>query len=95
MPAGTHFADFANVHNYVSSTNANLYEDNQAWNAADPIRNTWWDGLFGEYGHTWLKPGFRGYSNTDLQSLPRVYSRAGWDTSKNPGGQDIQGKVLE
>ena len=94
MPDGTQYADYANVHNYVSSTNANLYEDNQAWKAADPILNSWWDGLYAEYGHTWRRPGFLGYSDADLQTLPRVTTETGWDTSKDPGGQTVQGKVL-
>src|ERR1700761_8767848 len=46
MPDGTKYADYANVHNYVSSTNRNLYQDNQAWNAADPVKEGLWDGLY-------------------------------------------------
>ncbi|PMX02929.1 glycosyl hydrolase, partial [Pseudomonas sp. FW215-L1] len=48
LPAGTEFADYANVHNYVSANG--VLEDNQAWQAADPTLNSRWDGLFGEYG---------------------------------------------
>ena len=52
FPDGTRYADYANPHNYVSSTRK-MYIDNQAWHAADPTLNGPWDGLFGEYGSTW------------------------------------------
>jgi hypothetical protein len=39
FPDGTKYADYANPHNYVSSTRKNYYIDNQAWNAADPVLN--------------------------------------------------------
>ena len=45
LPDGTQYADYANPHNYVSSTRK-IYVDNQAWNAADPTLNGPWDGLF-------------------------------------------------
>jgi hypothetical protein len=47
FPDGTKYADYANVHNYVSGT-AGGYEDNQAWKAADPTLNSHWDGLYVE-----------------------------------------------
>jgi len=93
MPDGTQYADYANVHNYVSSTKRSLYTDNQAWQAADPTLDDAWDGLYGEYGHTW-RSGFKGYSAADLTTLPRVTTETGWDTRANPGGQPVQGKVL-
>ena len=52
FPDGTRYADYANPHNYVTSTR-NMYIDNQAWNAADPTLSGPWDGLLGEYGVTW------------------------------------------
>src|ERR1019366_1358008 len=95
MPDGTKYADYANPHNYVIG-NAGTYNDNQAWQAADPTLNGGvggWDGLYGEYGVTWAKQ-YRGYSNTDLQTLPRVTTETGWDSVNNPGGEHVQGVVL-
>jgi hypothetical protein len=92
FPDGTRFADYANPHNYVIG-NGGTYEDNQAWQAADPVLNARWDGLYGEYGRTWKK-GFRGYSNAQLQTLPRVTTETGWDSVENPGGEKTQGTAL-
>jgi hypothetical protein len=93
MPDGTQYGDYANPHNYVCSTQ-NVYEDNMAWNAADPTLNGIWDGLYVEYGHTWYGAGFAGYSNAELLTLPRVTTETGWDSVSNPGGETVQGKVL-
>jgi hypothetical protein len=95
MPDGTKYADYANPHNYVIG-NAGTYNDNQAWQAADPTLNGGvggWDGLYGEYGVTWAKQ-YKGYSNTELQTLPRVTTETGWDSVNNPGGEHVQGVVL-
>jgi hypothetical protein len=92
MPEGTKYADYANPHNYVIGT-CGKYVDNQAWQAADPILNTCWDALFGEYGRTWRK-GFPGYPNGQLQTVPRVTTETGWDSEANPGGEPVQGKIL-
>ena len=92
FPEGTKFADYANPHNYVSS-NRSTYGDNQAWNAADPILNGPWDGLYGEYGVTWRRH-FRGYSHEELRTLPRVTTETGWDSVSNMGGERTQGVVL-
>jgi hypothetical protein len=93
MPDGTTYADYANTHSYVSSTNPKLFVDNQAWSAADPLLDGAWDGLYAGYGRTWLK-GFPGYSADQLRALPRVTTETGWDSAANPGGQAVQGKVL-
>lgn len=92
MPDGTRFADYANVHNYVIG-NCHVYKDNQAWSAADPTLNSCWDGLYVEYGRTW-KRHYTGYSDTQLESLPRVTTETGWDSVSDPGGEAVQGKVL-
>jgi hypothetical protein len=92
LPAGTSFADYANLHNYVSGT-AKTIEDNQAWKAADPVLNAHWDGLYGEYGLTWNKH-FPGYSGEALETLPRVTSETGWDSVRDPGGERAQGTIL-
>lgn len=92
LPAGTRFADYANVHNYVCGT-VNRLGDNQAWNAADPTLNGSWDGLYGNYGITWHKR-FQGYTRPDLVTLPKVGTETGWDTQANEGGEYKQGAVL-
>lgn len=92
MPDGTRFADYANVHNYVIG-NHHRYVDNEAWLAADPELNSYWDGLYGEYGRTWRKR-YAGYSDAQLEYLPRVTTETGWDSVADPGGEPVQGKVL-
>jgi hypothetical protein len=92
FPEGTQYADYANPHNYVCSTQK-MYVDNQAWNAADPTLNGAWDGLFGEYGITW-RYHFKGYANDDLLALPRVTTETGWDSVSGIGGERTQGTVL-
>jgi hypothetical protein len=94
MPDGTRYADYANPHNYVCATNGVL-GDNQAWNAADPTLNSTWDGLYGEYGVTWSGK-FKGYSNAQLQTLPRVTTETGWETGTGTGylSEQQQGKII-
>ncbi|MGH7042197.1 MAG: hypothetical protein ACREFY_08700 [Acetobacteraceae bacterium] len=92
FPAGTRFADFANAHNYVSG-NGNSYGDNQAWNAADPVLNARWDGLYGNNGVTWHRH-YQGYTRQALPALPRVTTETGWDTGTDAGGAHTQGVVL-
>src|SRR4029077_12103517 len=91
LPDGTKFADYANVHNYVCGVRTG-YVDNQAWQAADPILNSSWDGLYKGYGRTWMRQ-FRGYSEEQLQELPRVTTETGWD-APSPSEERIQGTVL-
>ena len=92
FPAGTRFADFANVHNYVIG-NGGWYGDNQAWNAADPVLNARWDGLYGNNGVTWHRH-YQGYATRNLPALRRVTTETGWDTASDPGGEHVQGVVL-
>jgi hypothetical protein len=91
LPDGTQFADYANAHNYVSGVRIG-YVDNQAWQAADPTLHGDWDGLYGEYGRTW-KRHFRGYSDGQLETLPRVTTETGWDAA-SPEEERTQGIVL-
>jgi hypothetical protein len=96
LPDGTQFADYANVHNYVRGVSMG-YVDNQAWQAADPTLKGnglfgHWDGLYGEYGRTWNRH-FKGYSNAQLEALPRVTTETGWDAA-TPKEERIQGTVL-
>jgi hypothetical protein len=76
LPAGTRFADFANVHNYVYHPASRGLADNKTWNAADPSRACKVDGLYGNYGVTWAKH-FRGYPEAELLTLPRVTTETG------------------
>lgn len=92
VPAETHFADFLNVHNYVSGVHGG-YGDNQAWQAADPTLDGRWDGLWGNCGVTWLRH-FRGYDATALAAEPRVTTETGWDSVSDPGGEAAQAAVL-
>jgi hypothetical protein len=87
MPAGTKYADFANVHNYIYHPNASGLEDNKTWKASDPSSACKVDGLYGEYGRTWAKH-FAGYSEKDLLTLPRVTTETGC-TIESPVTEEI------
>jgi hypothetical protein len=76
MPDGTVYADFANVHNYIYHPSSPRPRDNQAWNAADPTAASKVDGLYGNFGVTWSR-GFRGYTQAQLDTLPRVTTETG------------------
>ncbi|MBE3123695.1 MAG: glycosyl hydrolase [Planctomycetes bacterium] len=82
MAAGTTYADYANVHNYIYHPNAALPADNKTWNAADPTSACKVDGLYGNYGRTWAKH-FPGYSEAELLKLPRVTTETGCLIDKN------------
>jgi len=84
--------DYANPHNYVIG-NCHVYVDNMARQAAAPRLNGCWDGTFGEYHLTWMKH-YDGPELDELRSLPRVTTETGWDSVSDPGGEDVQGKVL-
>lgn len=77
MPAGTVYADYANMHNYMYHPGwPGAPHDNQVWNAADPTRACRADGLYGNCGRTWRK-GFDGYGEEELEALPRVTTETG------------------
>lgn len=88
LPAGTTFADFANVHNYIYHPSSAALQDNKTWNAADPTSACKIDGLFGNHGVTWAKH-FRGYSETALMTLPKVTTETG-TTIGGPITEEIQ-----
>jgi len=91
MPDGTRYADFANVHNYICRKPAII--DNMAWENADPVFRGWPDGIYVEYGKTWRK-GFAGYSNAELEKLPRVTTETGWVTGGKKGlTEEQQGRL--
>lgn len=76
QPAGTQYADFANVHNYIYHPNSPGVVDNKTWNAADPGPDCKVDGLYCEYGRTWAKH-YPGYIPEKLSTLPRVTTETG------------------
>jgi hypothetical protein len=76
MPNGTKYADYANVHNYVYHPHSPYPADNKVWEAADPTAASKVDGLFGNFGITWARR-FRGYSQDQLNTLPRVTTETG------------------
>ncbi len=89
MPAGTVYADYANVHNYMyHPSRPDAPYDNQVWNAADPSPECHADGLYGNFGRTWLRK-FDGYSRRELETLPRVTTETGVRTG------DCDGRVTE
>ena len=90
--AGTTYSDFLNIHNYVSGVHGG-YGDNQAWQAADPVLDGRWDGLYGNSGSTWRRH-FRGYDTAGLIEQPRVTTETGWDSVSDPGGEAVQAAVL-
>jgi hypothetical protein len=92
MPEGTAYADHANVHNYIYHPNSPGLADNKTWNAADPTAACKIDGLYGNYGVTWAKH-YRGYSETELLTLPRVTTETGCLIA-GPVTEAVQGSNL-
>jgi hypothetical protein len=92
MPDGTKYADYANVHNYIYHPHSPYPADNKAWDAADPTAASKVDGLFGNFGITWARR-FRGYSQQQLNTLPRVTTETG-TTIAGPVTEVIQGLNL-
>jgi hypothetical protein len=88
LPEGTKYADYANVHNYIYHPNSRGLAENKTWNAAEPTSACKVDGLYGNYGVTWLKK-FRGYSEAELLTLPRVTTETG-TTIDGPVTEEIQ-----
>jgi hypothetical protein len=90
-------ADYANVHNYVSS-NQLVHVDNQAWSAADGTGGGLaFDTIQGNFtGTTWLK-GYAAASTSLSNTIPRVTTETGWD-GDDPNVPNnslaVQGKML-
>lgn len=93
MPAGTTYADMANMHNYVIWKGASEPVDNAAWHAADPNGNVLGRQytLRQDYGSTWLRK-HKGYSDAELEALPRITTETGWPSDN--GGPEASGKTL-
>ena len=101
MPAGTIFADFANVHNYFCHPSVGGLIDNITWYAADPTLETVpgggkFDNLYGNYGKMWGGGHFEGYSKSELKTLPRVTTETGVTIGTYNGAvtEDIHGKTI-
>ncbi len=92
MPDGTRFADFVNCHNYVCGHIRGII-DNQATLAASTKPKAAIDHLFGNHGLTWRKK-FSGYTESELDKIPKVTTETGWRTDNTPAGDDRQGKML-
>jgi hypothetical protein len=90
-------ADYANVHNYVSS-NQLIHVDNQAWSAADGTGGGLaFDTIQGNFtGTTWLK-GYTAAPTSQSNTIPRVTTETGWDGSDSNVPNNslaVQGKML-
>jgi hypothetical protein len=92
MPAGTRYGDFANVHNYIYHPRSPQPLDNKTWNTADPSAASLVDGLHMNYGVTWRRK-FRGYSQAELDRLPRVTTETGTGI-EGPITEELQGLNL-
>ena len=92
MPDGTKYADYANVHNYIYHPNSPHLADNKTWDAADPTFESKVNGLFSNFGVTWAR-GFRGYTQEQLNVLPRVTTETG-TRIEGPVTEEIQGLNL-
>jgi hypothetical protein len=92
MPDGTKYADYANVHNYIYHRHSPYPADNKTWDAADPTAASRVDGLFGNFSATWARR-FRGYSQDQLDTLPRVTTETG-ATIEGPITEELHGVHL-
>jgi len=93
MPDGTTYADYANCHNYVSHPSWPGLHDNQTWLSSSPLDDCPVDGLYGNYGRTWLNK-FPGYSDEELVTLPRVTTETGYAVNEREGvTEEIQARL--
>ena len=92
LPAGTTFADVANVHNYFIHPNFPAPQNNQTWGASDPSSACRVDGLYGNHGKTWGK-GYDGYTDQECMMLRKVTTETGCTIDPDGGfvTEEIQG----
>jgi hypothetical protein len=76
LPAGTTFADVANVHNYFIHPSWPAVQNNQTWVASDPSSSCKVDGLYGNFGLTWANK-YSGYSNEECMKMRKVTTETG------------------
>jgi len=86
LAAGTQYADYANVHNYICRQPEPI--DNMPWLNAETEAVSWVDGIYVEYGSTWHM-GFQGYASADRATMPRVTTETGWNSSPDGAGTTI------
>ena len=93
IPAGTQYADYANCHNYIVHPSWPGLHDNQTWVSSDPLKECPVDGLYGNFGVTWLKK-FQGYTDEELISLPRVTTETGYAVTPEDGvTEEVQARL--
>jgi len=93
MPVGTKYADYACCHNYICHPSWPGLHDNQTWLSSLPGIDCPVDGLYGNYGLTWLKK-FPGYSEKELETLPRVTTETGIAIEEKEGvTEEIQARL--
>ena len=93
MPAGTQYADYACCHNYICHPTWPGLHDNQTWLSSLHGKDCPVDGLYGNYGLTWRNK-FPGYSDKDLEKLPRVTTETGFAISEKEGvTEEIQARL--
>ena len=93
MPAGTKYADYANCHNYIVHPSWPGLHDNQTWISSDPSKECPVDGLYGNFGVTWLKK-FQGYTDEELLTLPRVTTETGYAITPEDGvTEEVQARL--
>jgi hypothetical protein len=92
MPVGTKFSDFLNCHNYVCGQYTSPV-DNLCTLAASTKPAGPFDPLYSNNGLTW-RGHFAGYSEHELDTMPKVTTETGWRTENIPTGEDTQGKIL-
>ncbi|GHU63278.1 hypothetical protein FACS1894123_05720 [Bacteroidia bacterium] len=93
MPAGTIYADAANCHNYICHPSWQGLHDNQTWLSSDPSKACPVDGLFGNFGSTWMKH-FQGYTEEELVTLPKVTTETGFAIDADVGvTEEIQARL--
>ncbi len=92
LPAGTTFADVANVHNYFIHPNFPALQNNQTWGASDPSSACRVDGLYGNNGLTWANK-YQGYTEQECMQLRKVTTETGTtiDGENGPVTEEIQG----
>ena len=93
MPSGTKYADYACCHNYICHPSWTGLHDNQTWLSALPGKACPVDGLYGNYGLTWRNK-FPGYSESELETLPRVTTETGYAINEKEGvTEEIQARL--
>ena len=91
MPAGTTYADVANIHNYFSHPSFSAPQDNQTWVASDPSSSCRVDGLYNNHGMTWAN-NYQGYTDEECRNLRRVTTETGI-TIGGPVDEEMQGRM--